>query len=274
MAVDPAGNVYISGYTRGSFDGINAGGADAFLVKYDGSGDPKWSRQLGTSGDDMSYSVAVDSAGNIYISGSVTGNLDDGTGVGGEDIFLACYDPNGILLWTKQIGTIGNDISRSVAIDVLDNVYISGYTHSTLDGMSAGGTDAFLIKFQPPLAIELIPGDANRDGMVDVGDLGILAANYGQSNKLPEQGDFNRDGVVDVGDLGILAANYGQGTVNTTLDFNADDIRTFDETTNKNTFANNNTRKTNNLVCNSVGLPLVAGILLTCLLVSFVEKKC
>jgi hypothetical protein len=66
---------------------------------------------------------------------------------------------------------------------------------------------------------ERISGDANGDDRVDVGDLGILAANYGQnlqSEGIPfpqwwGRGDFNSDGKVDVGDLGILAANYGTG---------------------------------------------------------------
>jgi hypothetical protein len=55
-----------------------------------------------------------------------------------------------------------------------------------------------------------IPGDANRDGMVNVGDLGILAYNYGTPTDATwSMGDFNGDGKVNVGDLGILAGNYG-----------------------------------------------------------------
>jgi hypothetical protein len=64
-------------------------------------------------------------------------------------------------------------------------------------------------------------GDTNNDGMVDVGDLGILAANYGQINRTCAQGDFNDDGLVDVGDLGILAAHYDEGT-SALADFNTD----------------------------------------------------
>ncbi|HSV15808.1 MAG TPA: Ig-like domain-containing protein, partial [Tepidisphaeraceae bacterium] len=52
-------------------------------------------------------------------------------------------------------------------------------------------------------------GDADHNGKVDVGDLGILATNYGLSSKAFSQGDFNYDTKVDVGDLGILATNYG-----------------------------------------------------------------
>ncbi len=57
--------------------------------------------------------------------------------------------------------------------------------------------------------VAALPGDANLDYMVDVGDLGILAGNYGTSGMAWATGDFNGDGMVDVGDLGILAGNYG-----------------------------------------------------------------
>jgi len=55
-------------------------------------------------------------------------------------------------------------------------------------------------------------GDANGDGVVDVGDLGILSGHWGQKVRFAgsyEVGDFNRDGNVDVGDLGVLSANWG-----------------------------------------------------------------
>ncbi len=59
--------------------------------------------------------------------------------------------------------------------------------------------------------IEWTPGDANKDGYVDVTDLGILATNYGESEKTWEEGDFTGDGLVNVSDLGELATNYGTG---------------------------------------------------------------
>ncbi|MBN2293647.1 MAG: hypothetical protein JXM70_14555 [Pirellulales bacterium] len=59
-----------------------------------------------------------------------------------------------------------------------------------------------------------VPGDASGDGIVDVSDLGILAAHYGAGGDLDwEQADFTEDGFVDVSDLGILAAWYGYGTI-------------------------------------------------------------
>ena len=52
-------------------------------------------------------------------------------------------------------------------------------------------------------------GDANNDGSVNVGDLGILAGNWAGSGKGWGSGDFNFDGLVNVGDLGILAGAWG-----------------------------------------------------------------
>jgi acetyl esterase/lipase len=50
-------------------------------------------------------------------------------------------------------------------------------------------------------------GDANRDGAVDVADLGILASHW-QQNGGWAQGDFNGSGMIDVADLGLLASNW------------------------------------------------------------------
>ncbi len=52
-------------------------------------------------------------------------------------------------------------------------------------------------------------GDANLDGLVDVGDLGILAGNWSRNDATWEMADFNGDGLVDVGDLGVLAGGWG-----------------------------------------------------------------
>jgi hypothetical protein len=149
VAVDGLGNAYISGFTYGSLGGPNAGGYDAFLAKYDSSGALLWTRQIGTTGHDFSYSVAVDGSGSAYISGWTSGSLG-GPNAGNYDAFLVKYDSSGSLLWTRQIGTTTDDYSRSVAVDGLGNAYISGYTLGSLGGPNAGGYDAFLAKYAVP----------------------------------------------------------------------------------------------------------------------------
>jgi hypothetical protein len=58
-------------------------------------------------------------------------------------------------------------------------------------------------------AVAAHPGDANINGSVNVGDLGILALNWNDTGKTWATGDFTGDGIVNVGDLGVLAANWG-----------------------------------------------------------------
>jgi hypothetical protein len=54
----------------------------------------------------------------------------------------------------------------------------------------------------------ILGGDANRDGVVDAADLGVLALNWNRSSRNFSQGDFNFDRRVNVADLKILAANW------------------------------------------------------------------
>jgi hypothetical protein len=97
-------------------------------------------------------------------------------------------------------------------------------------------------------------GDANLDGIVDVGDLGILAANYGSTLASWCKGDFTGDGCVDVGDLGVLAANYGQGS-SQMMNFNADYAKTFGTVVENN--INNTVEEAASETCSVSGLPLV-----------------
>jgi hypothetical protein len=114
-----------------------------------------------------------------------------------------------------------------------------------------------------------IPGDANDDGNVDVGDLGIIAANYGQSGKAWHQGDFNGDGKVDVGDLGILAAHYGVGMSNSsTIDFVADYHKAFGMIADD---SKDNAEVIDSPICSGLGLPLVVGLVLMGLMLVKIE---
>ena len=98
ISTDSSGNVYVTGYTSGSFDGnTNAGGADLFLVKYDSAGDRKWTKQLGTPSTDKPQSIATDSDGNVYVTGYTHGGLDGNTNAGSVDLFVVKYDSNGNL---------------------------------------------------------------------------------------------------------------------------------------------------------------------------------
>jgi hypothetical protein len=115
------------------------------------------------------------------------------------------------------------------------------------------------------------PGDANGDGKVDVGDLGILAANYGlTSGATWPKGDFNKDGKVDVGDLGILAANYGSGASG--ADFNADYAKVFSTTAKEDASDSDDADATISSLCSGLGLSLITGLALMGLMLVKLEE--
>jgi hypothetical protein len=143
IATDANGNVYTTGYTFGALEGSNAGNADAFIRSYDQDGNLRWTRQFGTSNDDLANGIATDANGNVYTTGHTAGALE-GSNAGSIDAFIRSYDQNGDLRWTRQFGTGSNDIANGIATDANGNTYTTGYTAGALEGSSAGGTDAFI----------------------------------------------------------------------------------------------------------------------------------
>jgi Lectin C-type domain/Beta-propeller repeat len=146
VVIDNSGNIYISGWTEGSLGGTSAGGIDAWVAKYNSSGTRLWTKQLGTSADDQSWSIATDAAGNVYLTGLTSGNLG-GINAGGDDAWVAKYNPNGNLLWTRQLGTFVDDQAFGIAVTDNGKVYISGWTNGNLGGTNAGGQDAWFAQY-------------------------------------------------------------------------------------------------------------------------------
>ncbi|RIK79864.1 MAG: hypothetical protein DCC68_12120 [Planctomycetota bacterium] len=147
VAVDADGNVFVSGDTIGSLGGPNAGQTDAFLSKYTADGQLIWSQQLGSPALDVNRGLALDADGNAYIVGGTNGDLG-GTNLAGTDGYIAKYDTDGNLLWTRILGTTGdNDSFLSVAVDAAGNVYGGGVTNGDLAAQNAGALDAFVARY-------------------------------------------------------------------------------------------------------------------------------
>mgnify|MGYP000022815785 CR=1 FL=1 len=97
VATDSSGNVYVTGATTGGLDGnTSAYGNDLFVVKYNSSGTKQWTKQLGTSSDDVANGVATDSSGNVYVTGWTNGGLDGNTSAGEYDLFVVKYNSDGV----------------------------------------------------------------------------------------------------------------------------------------------------------------------------------
>lgn len=151
IAIDAQNNLYISGFTNATttFDASNPIlGEDAFVAKYDSTGQVVWFKTIETAQKDLASRVAVDLSGNIYVAGETAGSLPGNSNQGGTDAFIAKYEGNGNLQWLKQFGTSGKDTAEDIAIDAAGQIYAAGETAGSLFGDSySGGSDAWLTLF-------------------------------------------------------------------------------------------------------------------------------
>jgi hypothetical protein len=112
LAVDPTGDVYVSGYSTdnwGSPVRAYTSSYDGFVAKLDSNGNLLWSTFLGGTGFDECTGVTLDVAGNVFVVG--VSSTSWGTPVraygGSEDAFAAKLDSNGNLIWNTFLGGSG-----------------------------------------------------------------------------------------------------------------------------------------------------------------------
>jgi hypothetical protein len=146
VSADGMGSVFVSGWTNGDLDGINAGGVDAYVSKLNSLGVIQWSRQLGSIGNEYNRDVFADGLGNVYIAGYTNGNLD-GVNAGADDAYLSKFDSSGSPQWTRQFGTVDFDRNYGGSSDGLGNVFVAGFTNGDLSGVNAGSDDVFVSKY-------------------------------------------------------------------------------------------------------------------------------
>ncbi|TAL60967.1 MAG: hypothetical protein EPN85_06085, partial [Bacteroidetes bacterium] len=174
VAMDKSGNVYAAGsytsatLTFGAITLTNAGMGDAFLVKFNSTGNILWAKNIGGSAGDVGHGVAVDAAGNIYVAGwyaSATLSIGNTTltnaGTATPDVFIAKYDVFGNELWAKSIGGPGIDLCSSIAVDAGINLTVAGRFTGvtaligsvTLTNASAGTNDIFIAEYDSSGAV-------------------------------------------------------------------------------------------------------------------------
>lgn len=141
VTTDASGNIYVGGVTRGTFPGqTSAGNGDAFIARYDASGELVWVRQFGTAREDGLTAAAADAAAFVYVAGFIGGQ----TSILGTAALLAKYDAAGNQLWVRQFGPAGfSTAAVDVDADAAGNVYVVG----TVANIS--GREAFLAKYSP-----------------------------------------------------------------------------------------------------------------------------
>jgi hypothetical protein len=146
VAADGLGNAYVSGFTYPDLDAYLAGDADAFVTKYDASGNKLWTRTIGDIYPDFGYNVATDGHGNVYLVGTLS-SLPHNPGQYDfpNDAFVSKFDADGDLIWTHTfLGTAS--AALSISADGLGNVFFSGHTTGEFAGTVSGPGDAIVAR--------------------------------------------------------------------------------------------------------------------------------
>jgi hypothetical protein len=176
VSVDRAGNVYIFGLTQsiadiatpGAHQTTNNGSNDAFIAKFDSSGQRLWGTYFGGTAGEQPWKIHCDVFGNVFINGqtsSPTGIATPGSTqdtitysnptTASQDIFVSQFDTSGTLIWSTYYGGSGTDLGSSVTTDKYGHLYMCG---STLTG-----TTMFVTT---PGAHQTVFGGGTHDGVL------------------------------------------------------------------------------------------------------------
>ena len=217
IAVDAQGNAYITGQTGSDNFPTTAGAyqpifgnilerpelGDAFVAKYNPSGSVLYSTYLGGPGGENSGAIAIDQAGNAYVTGNnyeggfpLKDPLQTDGHVGSFEGFVSKLSPDGSsLLYSTYLGGYGNEHGLGIAVDLLGAVYVAGFSGSedfpTTPGAfqttNHGNYDGFVVKIATASAGKITGG-----GSVDVpGGIGTFGFTVQRKTIIaPIQGDL------------------------------------------------------------------------------------
>ena len=149
IAVDSAGNAYVTGWTTATDFPTTPGafqraigdptGYSAFVTKLNAAGSALvYSTYLGGNRVDMGYAIALDSAGNAYVTGQTdstnfptAGPFQAAFGGGGTNAFVTKLNTVGsALVYSTYLGGNASDTGYGIAVDSSNNAYVTGFTTS------------------------------------------------------------------------------------------------------------------------------------------------
>jgi uncharacterized delta-60 repeat protein len=165
IAVDQDGYIYVTGLSYGVTQAGGSPTGDIATVKYDTNGNELWVARYNGSGNglDDAYAIAVDSFGNVYVTGSSYGI---GTGY---DYATIKYDTNGSELWVARYNGPENfaDAALDIAVDSFGNVYVTGRSYG-----SGPGFDYTTIKYSQFLSVQIDIKPKEYPNIINLGSNG------------------------------------------------------------------------------------------------------
>lgn len=182
IAVDPFGNVYVTGtfhdqgitmFAANDIDtafttGATGTGFDGYVAKYNATGTPLWLRRIGGGNTDAPFGIAVDSVGGVFVCGYTQGTVNVFNAAGTAEFtltltttiegFVVKYDTDGVPKWARRLVRL-SVTARAITVDSTGNAYIIGFYNNGGLFTANGGTttvtlptsgdsdNAFLVKY-------------------------------------------------------------------------------------------------------------------------------
>lgn len=127
IATDADGNVVVAGKVEGGLgDSTRIGGSDSVVVKYSASGVEQWNQRFGGTKDDQAGTVAIGDDGTVYVAGKSASAFGDDNYAGGtSDGYVRAIDASGTTLWTRSIGSTGDEKVSAIAIAEDGNLVVA-----------------------------------------------------------------------------------------------------------------------------------------------------
>lgn len=169
IAIDKNGDIYWVGNSNSSlyvatfntYQNNYGGNTDGFIAKFNPYGNLQWCTYYGGSQSDFITGVAIDTAGDIVVSGGTSSTSDIASpgayqstyGGGTYDIFIAKFNSSGSRIWGTYFGGNLSDRNQFISTDNSGNIYTGSFTNSTtgvastgsLQSTFGGGNSDFLI---------------------------------------------------------------------------------------------------------------------------------
>lgn len=160
LDVDMMNNIVITGY----FDGVidfgdkklaTAGLYDTFIAKLDADGNHVWSQSFGDASGQYGTAIAIDAVDDIVLAGNVEGSISFGMSThsskGASDIFVAKFNSQGDVLWSKSFGDSADQFVADVATNADRDIYVTGNMSGSIDFggptiVSSGVSNTFVAK--------------------------------------------------------------------------------------------------------------------------------
>jgi hypothetical protein len=138
LAVDPLGNVYVTGYSN---EDRQSSVTAIATIKYNAAGDEQWVQRVYSILRNIGNAIAVDQWGNSYVTGLSAVSSSDG------DCYTIKYGPDGVILWERRYAMPGGgrSLGQNIAIDRSGHILVSAVSN----GGSSTGDDFALLKYAP-----------------------------------------------------------------------------------------------------------------------------